>query len=79
MGLVPLLLGLILGPLVEKHLREGLFLSAGDWTYLFTSSGITVVIWTFVVLSLLLPPILRRVRERRGAKAPLVPVVNEGD
>ncbi|MDP9429495.1 MAG: tripartite tricarboxylate transporter permease [Actinomycetota bacterium] len=79
MGLVPLLLGLILGPLVEKHLREGLFLSAGDWTYLFTSSGITIAIWTLVVLSLLLPPILNWVRERRGAKAPLVPVVNDGD
>ncbi len=66
MGVVPLLLGLILGPLVEKHLREGLFLSGGDWTYPFTSSGITIGIWSFVLLSLVLPPILFQVRRRRA-------------
>ncbi len=71
MGVVPLLLGLILGPLVEKHLREGLFLSGGDWTYPLTSSGITIGIWIFVVLSLVVPPIMLRMRQRRGAPVPV--------
>lgn len=67
MGVVPLLLGLILGPLVEKHLRESLFLSAGNWTYPFTSSGITIVIWLLVLAAIVVPIIGRLLRHRRSA------------
>lgn len=69
-GVVPLLLGLILGPLVEKHLREGLFLSAGDWTYLFASSGITVTVWLVVLAALLLPRLTVLLGRRHSATAP---------
>jgi putative tricarboxylic transport membrane protein len=66
MGVVPLLLGLILGPLIEKHLREGLFLSAGDWSYPFASSGITITIWLFVLASLIVPRAYNLIRHRRA-------------
>lgn len=78
MAVVPLLLGLILGPLVEKHLREGLFLSGGDVGYPFLSSPITVVIWVFVLLSLLVPPVLVHLR-RRGETTRALASVTHGE
>lgn len=74
LGIVPLLLGLILGPLVEKHLRESLFLSAGDWSYLFASSGITIGIWVVVLAALLLPPVAGAVTRRSGRRRSLADV-----
>jgi putative tricarboxylic transport membrane protein len=45
--LAPMVVGLVLGPLIEKHLREGLFLNAGD-VYSFFNSPIAIVIWILV-------------------------------
>lgn len=42
--LAPLILAVILGPLVEKHFRESLFLSSGD-PAVFLSSPIAIGIW----------------------------------
>jgi putative tricarboxylic transport membrane protein len=49
--LAPLVIGFVLGPLIEKHLREALFLSLGDLS-IFWGSKIAVGIWilTFFVL-----------------------------
>ncbi|OZM76877.1 tripartite tricarboxylate transporter permease [Pseudonocardia sp. MH-G8] len=47
--LAPFVLGLVLGPLAEKHLREGLFLSRGDMSY-FVSSPIAITLWVLVLL-----------------------------
>lgn len=60
--LAPMVIGLVLGPLIEKHLREGLFMSAGDVTVFF-STPIAVGIWIVVALVLaagLVAPRLRR-------------------
>lgn len=46
--LAPLLVGMILGPLIEKHLREGLMVSQGDPMY-FISRPISQVIWGLAV------------------------------
>jgi hypothetical protein len=42
--LPPLVVGLILGPNIEKHFREALFLSQGDpWIYV--ESPIAITVW----------------------------------
>jgi putative tricarboxylic transport membrane protein len=47
--LAPLVVGLVLGPLIEKHMREALFMSRGD-LLVYISSPIAVVIWILVIL-----------------------------
>ncbi len=49
--LAPMVIGLVLGPLIEKHLREGLFMSLGDVSVFF-SSPIAITIWVVVLLAL---------------------------
>lgn len=46
--LAPLVVGAVLGPMIEKHLREGLFMSQGD-VAVFYSSPIAVAVWVFVI------------------------------
>lgn len=57
--LPPVILGLILGPLMERNLRRALSLSRGDWSYLF-DSPISIAMWVLAVLSLALPFVVRR-------------------
>ena len=47
--LAPMVVGLVLGPEIEKHLREGLFMSQGDLS-LFYTSPIAIGIWIVVAL-----------------------------
>jgi putative tricarboxylic transport membrane protein len=47
--LAPMVIGMVLGPLIEKHMREGLFMSLGELS-VFYSSPIAVVIWLFVLV-----------------------------
>jgi putative tricarboxylic transport membrane protein len=54
--LAPLVVGVVLGPLIEKHLREGLFMSLGDVSVFYTSS-IAIGIWSVVIIVLLLDPL----------------------
>jgi putative tricarboxylic transport membrane protein len=49
--LAPMVIGLVLGPLIEKHLREGLFMSLGEIS-VFYSSPIAVMIWLLVLIIL---------------------------
>ena len=72
-NLAPLILGLILGPLIEKHLREGLFLSGGDVTY-FVHGMIAPAIYLVMLAVVVVVPIVRaRRRARAGAAADRVP------
>ena len=61
--LVPIILGLLLGPEMEKNLRHAMDISDGDWTILW-NSGLAIGLWVFAGLGLILPyiigPILRR-------------------
>ncbi len=45
--LAPMVIGLVLGPLMEKHMREALFMSLGDVS-VFYSSYISIAIWIAV-------------------------------
>jgi putative tricarboxylic transport membrane protein len=47
-NLSPLILGFILGPEIEKHLRQGLYLSRGDLGY-FIERPIATTIWTVTI------------------------------
>jgi putative tricarboxylic transport membrane protein len=68
--LAPLILGLVLGPLMEKNLRRALALSGGEWGVLY-SSPITWVLWTAAFLSLALPLAWSAGRRgRRGGGGP---------
>ena len=62
--LAPVVLGLVLGPLMEKSLRRAMALSGGDWNVLF-GSPIALALWILAAASLLLPPLLARRRPLR--------------
>ena len=57
--LAPVILGLVLGPLMEKSLRRAMALSGGDWGVLF-SSPIAITLWVAAVASMVVPPLLAR-------------------
>lgn len=61
--LAPVILGLVLGPLMEKNLRRALALSDGEWGVL-ASSPLSVAIWAATVGILLLPFVWKRRAER---------------
>jgi putative tricarboxylic transport membrane protein len=61
--LAPIILGVVLGPLMEKNLRRSMALSGGEAGILF-SSPIAISLYLLALLSLLLPLIARRVRVR---------------
>jgi putative tricarboxylic transport membrane protein len=56
--LAPVILGLVLGPLMEKSLRRALALSGGEWSILF-DSPIAIALWVLALLSLLSPFVCR--------------------
>jgi putative tricarboxylic transport membrane protein len=55
----PIVLAVVLGPMMEVNLRRALSLSDGDWSTLY-GSPLTLALWGLVVVSLLLPLVLRR-------------------
>ncbi len=60
-----LLLGFILGPMMEENLRRALLLSHGDWS-IFITRGISASLFTvtaFLLVIVLLPSIKRKREE----------------
>ncbi|MDG9669676.1 tripartite tricarboxylate transporter permease [Hahella sp. CR1] len=61
--LVPVILGTLLGPEMEKNLRHAMTLSDGDWSILW-SSGLSITLWIVAGVGLIAPyvigPILRK-------------------
>lgn len=57
--LAPVVLGLVLGPLMEKNLRRAMALSGGEWGVLF-DSPIALTLWALAAASLVAPFALRR-------------------
>ena len=66
---LPLILGVIIGPRAEKQLRQTLQLSSGEVSGLF-SEPLAVAIYVIIALVLLFPLILKLVRRLRGGSAP---------
>jgi TctA family transporter len=61
----PLLLGFILGPMMEENLRRALLLSRGDWSVFVTSpmSALLLVIAMAMILFVMIPSISRKRQE----------------
>lgn len=55
---LPLIIGVILGPRIERQLRQALQLGGGDWTSLFTEA-VAIVVYVLMVVLLLTPLVLR--------------------
>src|SRR5688572_3465882 len=68
--LAPLILGMILGPMVEENLRVGLINSRGSWTPFFTRP-ICVVILVMLAATAFVPWVMRLMS--RKTKIPIVP------
>jgi TctA family transporter len=69
----PLILGLILGPIVEENLRTGLIKSSGEFTPFFTRP-ISLLLWLLLALSFLGPRLLVLARSRpRTSAASITP------
>jgi putative tricarboxylic transport membrane protein len=66
--LVPIILGMLLGPEMENSLRHALTISDGDWGILWRS-GISIGIWAVVLAGLFLPYVLGPLLRRRMASA----------
>ncbi|MCE2658879.1 MAG: tripartite tricarboxylate transporter permease [Rubrivivax sp.] len=58
----PLLLGMVLGPMLEENLRRTLLVARGDWSVLFTRpiSGTLIVLALVMLLAALLPAVRQR-------------------
>lgn len=65
---LPLVLGVIIGPRAEVQLRQSLQLSDGNWSGLL-SEPVAVVIYIIIAILLALPLILRLVRGRKPESA----------
>ncbi|MBZ9894373.1 MULTISPECIES: tripartite tricarboxylate transporter permease [unclassified Mesorhizobium] len=63
--LAPMVIGLVLGPMIEKDLREGMFMSLGDVSAFWTSP-VAIVIWLIVLVTLLGSPVRKLVRRILG-------------
>ena len=64
----PIILGMILGGILEKNFRRAMVLSGGDWTTFFPRP-ISCVFIVIAILSLVYPFVLPRLRARKAAKA----------
>ena len=58
--MAPLLLGFILGGMLEDNLRRALIISDGDWAFL-TDRPITIILLGIITLTLLSPAIRKLV------------------
>ncbi|HMN22584.1 MAG TPA: tripartite tricarboxylate transporter permease [Ottowia sp.] len=63
--MAPLILGFVLGDMMEQNLRRALSISDGEVGILF-ESPIAIVLWVLSVLMIVLPPMLRMRRRRRA-------------
>ena len=64
----PIVIGLILGPLMEAELRRALTISGGDWSTFVNRPG-SATILAITVVALVAPTIIARMRRRRQAMA----------
>jgi len=67
--LVPIILGVLLGAQMEKHLRRALTISDGEWAALF-DSPLSIGLWTLAIVGFVLPVVIGRFfRPRIATKA----------
>jgi len=60
----PLLLGFILGPMMEEYLRRALLISRGDWSVFVTRPiSASLLVAALVLLAIVLLPSIKKKRE----------------
>ncbi len=69
--MAPLVLGVVLGNMMEQNLRRALSMTDGNVSVLF-ASPVAITLWTAAIAVVVVPQILRRVR--RARKVPAEPV-----
>jgi putative tricarboxylic transport membrane protein len=62
--MAPLILGFVLGDMMEQNLRRALAISNGDTSVLY-GSGITLTLWIAAVFMLVVPLLLRWKRNNK--------------
>ena len=65
--IVPLILGLVMGPIAEENFVVAFRLSKGSFG-IFFQNGIDIVLWAVIILSLVLPKLFATLREKKRAK-----------
>ncbi len=65
---LPLILGVIIGPLMEVKMREALDLSNGDVSGLF-NEGLALFLYALIILALIVPPVVERIRGSSDVEA----------
>lgn len=63
--LAPLILGVVLGNMMEQNLRRALAISDGDASILF-SSPISIAFWLMAAAVVVVPPVLRRLKKGKA-------------
>ena len=64
----PLVLGLLLGGMIEKNMRTALIISQGDWSY-FVTRPISLVLLILIGASFLFPVVQGILKSKKGSKA----------
>jgi putative tricarboxylic transport membrane protein len=72
--MAPLILGFVLGDLMEQNLRRALSITNGEVGILF-ESPISIGLWVCAGAMVVVPPLVRMVSKRRLAAVPAVPAV----
>jgi len=75
--ILPLILGVIIGPMLEEQLRKAFQLSAGQVSGLW-SEPVAVTIYIIIAILLLMPVILMVIRRARGGSSQLTEGLAEG-
>lgn len=57
---LPLIIGVILGPRIERQLRQSLQLGGGDWGSLFTEP-VAIIVYIVIAVLLIAPPLVAKV------------------
>ena len=69
----PMLLGFILGPLMEEYLRRALIIGRGDWTVFVTNPiSATMLVLAVVAMAFVLMPAIRKKRDEAFVEEALI-------
>jgi len=63
----PLIVGLVLGPVMERSLRQTLIISRGNMSGLW-DSPICLALWLIIMLTVILPFMIRYLRSKASAR-----------
>jgi putative tricarboxylic transport membrane protein len=69
-SLASLLVGLVLGPLVEKYFVQAMLITGGDASEVFFASAISIATWALVAAVLVLTPLIAAINKRRAKRQP---------